>query len=169
MKTKFKVISLGLLWISFACKSINNTPIEGGADSLETLQKQIGEAIQTGNRQQFEKLLVTKKEYVNAIHPLLPEKNDDAYMIYNVFISPPRSAEITKKFAAFKNMQPISKVEIESPKKTEKHGNVTLYHSLRLHVTHGTTQNPQGFHDDHFLGLVVEKGGKFKLLNCFRD
>lgn len=153
-------------WIS-GCT--NNTPLTGGANSLQEIKDALANALTNTDEKEFAEFFVTKTEYVTAIHSLLPEKKDDPAMIFNVFIEPQRAAISSRRFKLLKTYTGIWDVKIGEPKRTEKHGNVTMHFELPLTYKYRKDGKVETYNDNHFIGIIVEKKGKFKLLNCFRE
>jgi len=118
-------------------------------------------------------LLITKREYIEKIHPHTPEANQGKGSIsgedkWNIFTGLHRGNAVLIKTSQYKDFADKKIVSIT----TEESNNILKYGPYKLHrkiMINIKFDDGTEHKDDELLGAVIEYKGRFALLNVFRD
>lgn len=157
------ILALGLLL------NCQNKPFHGGATSKEVLVSSFIAALSQENTDLVRTYLIRKQEFVEDIHPYTPEaKNISGEEWWNTMIIRRRDALTTGLLHKFKGK--TCSATITGPEKKKEHyGPIKFYRQIPIKIICGDNDNVYKDENNSIFGIVVEKGGVFKILNIFSD
>jgi len=139
--------------------------------SLQELADRVVSIIQSGSKDDFNKIVVSRSEFIKSIHPYTPEGIKDKSItgqdIFDNFIYYKRLKAINQKFLKYKSADIIVK-NIGIPQKVTHTPKFNMLRNIPvvLEITDNNGKKTE-ITDDQILGIVIERNNKYILLNIF--
>ena len=144
-------------------------PLSTRASSLKDAADYHLTALLDGDPAAFHATLMTFGEYADLIHPHLPEaKRMSAETKWRAFTGVRRPANVSFKVGLY-NQQGWQLLNIGIPRETFDYGAIKVHRRVPVTLVREVDGQMETRRDDSLLGVVVERGGRFMILNVLDE
>jgi len=159
---------LTVLLVSLVLSSCSR-PLSTRASSLEDAADYHLTALLDGDPTAFHATLMTFEEYAELVHPHLPEaERMSADTKWKAFTGVRRPANVSFKVGLY-NQKGWKLENVETPRDTFDYGKIKVHRRIPVTLVREVDGRKETRRDDSLLGVVIERGGRFMILNVLDE
>ena len=144
-------------------------PLSAEATTMEEAANFHLKALLEGEPGAFNATLMTFEEYAELVHPHLPEaERMSADIKWKAFTGVRRPANVSFKVGLY-NQKGWKLENVETPRDTFDYDKIKVHRRIPVTLVREVDGQKETRRDDSLLGVVIERGGRFMILNVLDE